>query len=78
MKHSRASRPKDSRPRRLPERSSSIRSARAPKRTKRLIDKLQVLALRRPNAMRLVEIVVDGLLHERRKDDARVDDGNGD
>jgi hypothetical protein len=51
-----------------------VRSAKAHKRTKRLIDKLQVLALRRPNAMRLVEIVVDGLLNERRKGDPRADD----
>jgi hypothetical protein len=37
---------------------------------------LQVLALRRPNAIRLIEIVVDGLLNERRKDDPSLDDGN--
>jgi hypothetical protein len=53
-----------------------VRPAKEHKQTKRLIDKLQVLALRRPNAMRLVEIVVDGLLNERRKDDPRTDDEN--
>jgi hypothetical protein len=74
MKESRASRPKHSRPRRSPGRPPSTRRAKA--RTKRLIDKLQVLALRRPNAMRLIEIVVDGLLNERRKDDPQWDDGD--
>jgi len=53
-----------------------VRPATAHKRTKRLIDKLQVLALRRPNAMRLVEKVVDGLLNERRRDDPRAADEN--
>ena len=37
---------------------------------------VQVLALRRPNAMHLIEIVVDGLLNERRKDDPQWDDGD--
>jgi hypothetical protein len=74
MKESRASRPKHDRPKRSPGRSPSTPRAKA--RTKRLIDKLQVLALRRPNAMRLIEIVVDGLLHERRKDDAQSENGH--
>jgi hypothetical protein len=50
-----------------------MRHSKAPRRTKRLIDKLQVLALSRPNAMRLIEIIVDALLNERRKDDPRPD-----
>jgi hypothetical protein len=53
-----------------------MRPAKTHRRTKRLIDKLQVLALRRPNAMRLVEIVVEGLLNDRRRDDPRADDGD--
>jgi len=72
MKRSRGSRPK----RRPSIRTSPIRSAKTHRRTKRLIDRLQVLALRRPNAMRLVEIVVEGLLNDRRKDDPRSDEGS--
>jgi len=71
MKRSRRSNPKH----RPSNRPSPARSAKTHKRTKRLIDKLQVLALRRPNAMRLVEIVVEGLLNDRRKDDPRSDEG---
>jgi len=72
MKRSRRSSPKH----RLSKRASPVRSVKTHKRTKRLIDKLQVLALRRPNAMRLVEIVVEGLLNDRRKDDPRSDEGS--
>jgi hypothetical protein len=36
----------------------------------RIIDKLQILALWRPNALCLVERVLDGLLRERSADGA--------
>jgi hypothetical protein len=77
MKRSRGSRPKQRPPKGPARRTSGMRPAKTHRRTKRLIDKLQVLALRRPNAMRLVEIVVEGLLNDRRRDDPRSDDGNG-
>jgi hypothetical protein len=35
---------------------------------KRIIDKLQVLALRRPLALQLLDHVLDGLLSENRSD----------
>ena len=40
---------------------------------KRVIDKLQILALRRPNALRLLEHVLDGLLSERKPEAAEKD-----
>jgi hypothetical protein len=43
---------------------------------RRIADKMQWLALRRPHMMHLLEILVDGMLSDRRRDDDRatVDD----
>jgi hypothetical protein len=42
----------------------------------RIADKMQILALSRPNMLHLVETLVDGMLSERRGDDdhPRLDD----
>lgn len=61
---------KDSRRSRRTSRTRNISFARSRKwsretvraRTKRLIDKLQVLALRRPNTLLMLESVLDGFL----------------
>jgi hypothetical protein len=37
--------------------------------TPRIADKMQVLALRRPHMLHLVEQLLDGMLSERRRDD---------
>ena len=44
--------------------------------TRRIADKMQLLALRRPHMLRLVEHMIDGMLTERRRDDdpATLDD----
>ena len=36
---------------------------------KRIVDKMQLLALRRPNMLHLLEILIDGMLCDRRRDD---------
>jgi hypothetical protein len=47
------------------------------KRLQRIIDKLQVLMLRRPSNVRIIESVLDGLLSENRHDDPLPDTNNG-
>jgi hypothetical protein len=44
--------------------------------TRRIADKMQLLALTRPNMLHLLEYMLDGLLSDRRRDDdtATVDD----
>jgi hypothetical protein len=48
--------------------------------TRRIADKMQLLALRRPNMLHLVELMIDGILGDRRRDDdsATIDDWWGD
>jgi hypothetical protein len=36
---------------------------------KRIVDKMQLLALKRPNMLHLVEILIDGMLTDRRRAD---------
>ena len=44
--------------------------------TRRIADKMQLLALRRPNMLHLLEHMLDGMLSDRRRDDdsATIDD----
>jgi hypothetical protein len=46
-----------------------LRTSLPAQRVQRVIDKLQVLILRRPNALKIIEHVLDGLLSEKRRDD---------
>ena len=40
--------------------------------TRRIADKMQRLALRRPHMLHLLETLVDGMLSDRRRDDDRA------
>jgi hypothetical protein len=54
--------------------SSRSRGSSAVQRRKqigRIVDKLQVVTLRRPNALDTIESVLDGMLRKRRRDDPK-------
>jgi len=56
-------------------RSSRNFSPKVVKRQReRIVDKLQILMLRRPNMLDIVERVLDGLLSEKRHDDEDNED----
>ena len=46
-----------------------LTSASPAQRMQRVIDKLQVLVLRRPNSLKIIEHVLNDLLSEKRRDD---------
>lgn len=53
--------------------SRGTRSKDGKERTRRIANKLQILALRRPHALVIVETVIDGMLHGQRSDDRAND-----